>query len=86
MKHPKLSDQKTGAFVNDPVLDAFLLKLGYFIEEERLNPKILEAILRHLILVDVGTGFHTIEIVIRNHQVGVIKGVDTQKVDLPIRI
>lgn len=67
-------------------LDPFLYQLRVFLDEFHVHPEIIPKILRHLILVDKGTGYHTIEIIIRDHKVAIIKGADTDPVNLAIRL
>jgi len=78
-------DAKGKVFSENPYTDSVLLSLGYLIDTEKLNPKVIEPILRHLLLVDNGTGFHTIELVLRDHKLATIKGADTQIVNEVIR-
>lgn len=83
-KVPK--QKETGVFAKRPDIDAFLHQLGWYIEDTGFNPKVLEPLLRHLILINAGTGYHTIKIVIRDHKLDIIKGADTEYVNLPITI
>lgn len=67
-------------------LDPLLYQLRVFLDEFHFHPEILPRILRHLVLVDKGTGYHDIVIHIKEHRITTINGADTDRLDLPIRL
>jgi len=67
-------------------LDPFLFELRVFLKEYQIHPAIIPKILRHLLIVDSGSGFHTIEIIMKEHKLKIIKGAYTDLVDLPIKM
>lgn len=79
-----MSNKTTKTGLSDS--DRIARELAAFLEETKFNGAILVPLIRHLILVDQGTGYHTIEIVVRDHNVATIKGADTELVNLSIKL
>ena len=66
----------------------FLNELGQLLVTGKLNVRVLGPILRTLILVDMGKGYNTVEIIVRHHKITVIniKDLESELVDQPISI
>lgn len=91
-QNPELSDYQRENTLNEEKLDTLLKTflpdlwvLVQFIYKNDINPFILVKVIRQLKMIDDGTGYGEVEIMIEDHVVKFVKGTEKDKLNEPIR-